>query len=63
MGVNFFNEPNYHTKEKEIGKISEEDLKRFIKWAENEDERCSKITDISVISGSFNIFEEIKKIL
>jgi len=61
IGTNPVDEPTYHWKETEIGKINEEDLVRFIKWAETD--IGNKITSIDMICGSFNVFEETEKIL
>ena len=47
--------------EESIGEISEYSLMRFIEWAKGE--RGSKITSISAICGSFDILEDIKRIL
>lgn len=47
--------------ETQLGEIETYDLKRFIKWAKNED-GSSRITEVNAISGSFNIIDEILKL-
>ena len=52
---------NYKWEEKEIGRISTYDIARFIKWAKV-DGGGSKIIEISVINGTFDIFDEIEEL-
>lgn len=61
IGCNLVKEPKYEWVNKELGEISPSELVDFIKWCETEN--GSRITQINVISGSFNIFNEIKKLL
>lgn len=61
IGSNPINEPTYHWEEKEIGRIDDRDLLRFIAWAKNDS--GSKITEVKAICGSFNILEEISELL
>lgn len=58
IGINFIEEPNYDTKETQIGEISLYDLKKFIEWCK--DDNGSKIIKVSAICGSFDIINEIK---
>lgn len=51
---------DYRWTEKEIGRISDRDLVRFIEWAKN-DHGGSNLIEISAISGSFDILKEIEK--
>lgn len=51
----------YHWEEKEIGEIRESDLRRFIEWAKTE--HGSKIININMICGSFDIFNEVGKLI
>ena len=51
----------YHWEEKEIGEIYEGDLRRFIEWAKAE--HGSKIININMICGSFDIFNEVGKLI
>ena len=60
-GKKLIEEPTYHWVEIEIGQISESDLPRFINWAKTE--YGSRIIDIHMLSGSFDIFEEIVKLI
>ena len=53
--------PTYHWEETEIGEISYADLIRFVEWAKTE--RGSKIVDIHMLCGSFDIFNEIGSIV
>lgn len=61
IGMKTVEEPNHHWEETQIGEIDESSLLSFIKWAE--DERGSKIIEIHAISGSFNIFKDVEKLL
>jgi hypothetical protein len=61
IGMNTVEEPNYHWEEKQIGEIDERDLQRFIEWAK--DDVGSKIIEIHMICSSFDIFEEVGKII
>ena len=60
IGTNPVEKPKYHWDETQIGRLSESDLKRFIKWASNDS--GSKIIEVMAICGSFNIIDEITKI-
>lgn len=55
------NAEDYHWTEESIGRISNRDLARFIKWAK--DDYGSRLIGISAISGSFDILKEIEKLL
>lgn len=61
IGSNPVDAPEYHWEDKEVGKIDGQDLIRFIEWAKTD--IGSRITEISAISGSIDIIEEIKKLL
>lgn len=61
IGSNPKNEPNYHWDETQIGEISGAGLRQFIEWAKTEN--GSKVTEIKAICGTFNIIEEITKVL
>lgn len=61
IGMNTVDEPAYHWEETQIGEIYERDLKRFIEWAKQD--YGSKLINIKAISGSFDILEEIKKLI
>jgi len=61
IGMNTKEEPNYHWEDTEIKEIKTYDLKKFIEWAKTE--HGSKIVKIDAISGSFDIIEEIKKLI
>lgn len=56
------NAKEYKWTEKEIGRISSRDIARFIEWAKNE-HGGNNLIQISAISGSFNILQEIEKLL
>ncbi len=60
-GYNLVHNPKYEWVSKELGEISSSDLLDFIKWCKTDN--GSRITDISVISGNFDIFNEIKKLI
>ncbi len=63
IGLNSFDKPNYHWKETSIGNIKDTDLKRFIEWARSlENNGGNPIIGIKAISGSFDIFKEIKEL-
>lgn len=57
IGMNPVDEPEYHWEEKQIGQIGNSDLRNFIEWAKTE--HGSKITEINMLCGSFDIFKEI----
>lgn len=61
IGCNTIEKPNYHWEEKEIGRINDYDLLRFIEW--NKTKFGNKIVEIKVINGGFNIFDEVKKLI
>jgi len=61
IGMNPVDEPNYHWEEKQIGEIRGHDLLRFIQWAKSD--TGSSIIEIKAISGSFDILNEIGKLL
>ena len=56
-----FDEKDFRWEEKEIGQIGEGDLRRFIEWAKFEEEKGggSRIINIHMISGSFDIYTQI----
>lgn len=56
------NSTNYEWSETDIGRISPRDIARFIEWARI-DSGGNKIVEISVISGTFDIFSEIEDIV
>lgn len=56
------NAKDYRWTEKEIGKISEHDIARFVEWAKCE-YGGSRLVGISAISGSFDILREVEKLL
>ena len=60
-----FDEKDFRWEEKEIGQIGEGDLRRFIEWAKFEEEKGggSRIINIHMISGSFDIFAEVAKLV
>lgn len=64
VGCNPVDKPNYHWENTVLGEIGTEisnyDVKRFIEWAKTDG--GSRITQINVISGSFDIFKEIENI-
>ena len=64
VGCNPVDKPSYHWEHKELGEIGSEIsnyyVKRFVEWAKTDN--GSRITQINVISGSFDIFKEIEKI-
>lgn len=53
---------DYRWTEKEIGRIENRDIARFIEWAKL-DYGGSKLVEISAISGSFDILQEVEKLL
>lgn len=53
---------DYRWTEKEIGKISDCDIARFIEWAKC-DYGGSRLVEIHAISGSFDILRETEKLL
>lgn len=63
------NPPSDHAKgyrwtEKDIGRISDRDIVRFVEWAKQEDGfGGSKLTEVSAISGSLDILREVEKLL
>ena len=63
IGMKTVDKPTYHWEEKEIGRICEADLSRFIDWAKYEDVNGNRIIDIHMISGNFDIFAEVGKLL
>ena len=60
-GMKTVETPDYHWEETELGEICEADLMRFIEWAKYKD-GGSRIVKINMISGSFNIFDELSKL-
>ncbi len=61
IGANPKQEPNYHWEYKQIGELSDRQLKRFIEWAMNE--RGSKIIEYKAISSDFDILKEMIKVM
>lgn len=61
IGMNAREEPKYHWEDTQIGEIMNGDLRRFIEWAKSDN--GSKIIEIKSICGSFDIIEEILKVL
>ena len=61
FGSNPKDEPKYHWETKEIGRVDDGDLIRFIEWAKND--QGSSITEITSIAGSFDIINEITNLL
>lgn len=53
---------DYHWVEKTIGRISDRDIARFVEWAKDEYGK-SRLIEISAISGSFNLLQDIEKLL
>jgi hypothetical protein len=45
----------------QLGEIRKSDLLRFIEWAKKDD--GSRVIEIKVISGDFDIFEELKELI
>lgn len=64
-GSNPVDEPNYHWEDTELGQLgfddSDDEVKRFIEWAKTGS--GSRIIEIKTISGSFDIFKEIERVL
>ncbi len=56
------NSEDYRWTEKDIGRIAVRDIARFIEWAKN-DIGGSRLVEISALSGSFDILQEIKDLL
>lgn len=65
IGGNPIDKPNYHWEYKELGQLgiygSNSEVQRFIEWAKTG--KGSRIVEIRTISGSFDIFKEIEKLL
>ncbi len=60
-GMKTVDKPTYHWETTEIGQIREGDLARFIEWAK--DEHGNRIIEVHMISGSFDLFAEVGKLL
>lgn len=56
------NAKDYRWTEKDIGRISDRDIARFVEWAKN-DYGGSNLIEISALSGSFDILREVEKLL
>ena len=56
------NAKDYRWTEKEIGRIENSDIARFVEWAKL-DYGGSRIVEIHAISGSFDILREAEKLL
>ena len=61
IGMKTVDEPTYHWEETTIGEINDGDLARFIEWATTSN--GSRIVNINMLSGSFNIFAEVGELL
>lgn len=63
IGTNNYDTPDYHWKTTTIGELNPDNLKRFIDWVKDLDEAGCPLTEINMISGSFDIFKEIKELV
>ena len=61
IGMKTVDEPAYHWEETVIGRIFDGDLARFIEWAKTT--YGNRIVNINVLSGSFDIFAEVGKLI